>query len=344
VAVQFGQAVGFKNSLRTPIETPDGQPRQYDDALPEHTLGTVLVSAVFEAFTTIYRRKTDRYVRIATGGTGVLPPGDIPIELRQLLAAEASELATQFLHICIRAIDYCPPVDVTFGEFLRAMITADFQLVHDDRWGYREALIDAFRRRHILPRDVPFLSLDSLLWRAPDPRPPMPIDKLTFANLRFDGDPARPASRRALHHQACAVGEMLGDPDYAECLGIARQGHDDLHGDTVDPPRVHSVRVARRTGVDGQVLFDLVAEITQRRSTRRAGVPFDFLGGATVIIGPDGRVRYFVSKSVLNEERLERQAAFAGSAHGAELWEIRNGKRVHRSQLLRRLHGCDGRR
>jgi hypothetical protein len=71
-------------------------------------------------------------------------------------------------------------------------------------------------------------------------------------------------------------------------------------------------------------------------------VPFDFLGGATVIIGPDGRVRYFVSKSVLNEERLERPAAFAGSAHGAELWEVRNGKRVHRPRLLRHLHDRKG--
>ncbi|HEY5893625.1 MAG TPA: hypothetical protein VIT91_10380 [Chthoniobacterales bacterium] len=31
----------------------------------------------------------------------------------------------------------------SFGEYLRALITADFDLVPDDRWAYREALIDA---------------------------------------------------------------------------------------------------------------------------------------------------------------------------------------------------------
>jgi hypothetical protein len=62
-------------------------------------------------------------------------------------------------------------------------------------------------------------------------------------------------------------------------------------------------------GPDGQVVFDLIAEVTQTRKVRRRGGDrgFDFLGGATVVIGPDGHIRYVVSKSVLNEERLARQ-------------------------------------
>ncbi len=338
LAVQFGQALGVGGRLRTPLEPPDGTPRQYDPALEPHALGTVLVSAVFEAFATVFQRKTARYVRLATNGTGVLPPGAMPIELRRLLAAEATEIARQFIEICIRAIDYCPPVDVTFGEFLRAVITADYQLVHDDRWQYREAWIDAFRVRRILPRDVPFLSFDSLLWHGPDPRPPLPIAALTFARLQFDGDPAQPAGKRELKRQAQAIADMVYDPDYAGGFGIARNGEPALHGDTVDRPCVHSVRVARRVGPDGQVLFDLVAEVTQKRHTRRAGVPFDFLGGATVIIGPDGRVRYFIGKSVLDEQRLEREASYAASPGGAALWEVRDGRRVRRAELLRRLH------
>ena len=53
----------------------------------------------------------------------------------------------------IRASDYLPPVDVTFFEFLRSLITADFDLVPDDRLNYRVAFIDAFRRRGIYPKD-----------------------------------------------------------------------------------------------------------------------------------------------------------------------------------------------
>ena len=57
----------------------------------------------------------------------------------------------RFLDICIRAIDYCPPVDIEMGEYLRALVTADAELVHDDKWGYREALMRSFRRRADLP-------------------------------------------------------------------------------------------------------------------------------------------------------------------------------------------------
>ena len=39
-----------------------------------------------------------------------------------------------FFNVCVRALDYCPPVDITFGDFLRAVITSDFDL-HPRRQG-----------------------------------------------------------------------------------------------------------------------------------------------------------------------------------------------------------------
>ena len=45
--------------------------------------------------------------------------------LVKAIAQEASDVAAQFLNVCIRAIDYCPPADMEFGEYLRALITAD---------------------------------------------------------------------------------------------------------------------------------------------------------------------------------------------------------------------------
>ena len=67
--------------------------------------------------------------------------------------------------MCIRALDYCPPVDINFGDYLRALITADIDLVPDDDLGYRIALIDAFKRRGIYPRDIRTLSEESLCWK-----------------------------------------------------------------------------------------------------------------------------------------------------------------------------------
>lgn len=339
IARQFGQALGDDHGIRTPIEAPGAkEPRRYDPRLEAHQLGTILVSAVFEAFATIVGRKTARHVRLATGGTGILPAGDMPHELCDMMAKEASDVAQQFLEICIRAVDYCPPVDVTFGEFLRAMMTADAQLVFDDPWGYREAWIDAFRARGIFPDGVAFLSEDALVWRGPA-QALEPIDRLAFKRLRFNGDPARPASAKELHRQARALGAYITDPRNAPCFGIAFTGDPALDGDAVDPPVVQSVRTARRVGSDGQVLFDLVAEVTQVRHVQRGGVRFPFLGGATVIIGPDGAVRYLISKSVLNERRLEAQATYMGGEQGKAMWEVADGRWQRRPELFKLLHG-----
>ena len=49
--------------------------------------------------------------------------GDLPGPLADKLAEEASRTAEQFFVICARALDYCPPVDITFGDFLRAILT-----------------------------------------------------------------------------------------------------------------------------------------------------------------------------------------------------------------------------
>ena len=50
---------------------------------------------------------------------------------------------------------------------LRAIITADRDLIRDDDRGYRVAFIDAFRERGIVPYDVTRLAEDSLLWEPP---------------------------------------------------------------------------------------------------------------------------------------------------------------------------------
>ena len=122
---------------------------------------------MFDAFLAIYRNRTRDLLRIATGGTGILPLGDIHPDLVERLAQEASKTARHLLLMCIRAIDYCPPVDVTYGDYMRAMITADFDLVPEDDRNYRVAIIEAFRAWGIYPEDVRTLSVESLRWKAP---------------------------------------------------------------------------------------------------------------------------------------------------------------------------------
>ncbi|HEX2269956.1 MAG TPA: hypothetical protein VHH35_10490, partial [Pyrinomonadaceae bacterium] len=162
LAQQFGFATGSGKALRSALDEPGSKLR--DTVIEPHERGSILVAAVFDGFYKTYQRRITDLVRIATGGTGTLPQGDLHPDLVNRIATEASRTAQRVLDMCIRAFDYMPPVDVTFGDFLRAMITADFELVPDDEFNSRGAMIEAFRMRGIYPDGVGSLAEESLLW------------------------------------------------------------------------------------------------------------------------------------------------------------------------------------
>src|SRR5438094_9928666 len=96
--------------------------------------------------------------------------GQIPLgeALIKAIAQEASKVAGQFLNVCIRAIDYCPPADMGLGEYLRALITADSEAEREDKWGFREALMRSFRRLDVFPDHVLLLTEDECQRQLPD--------------------------------------------------------------------------------------------------------------------------------------------------------------------------------
>lgn len=316
VGVQFAQATGMGNQLRSAVSL-DEDIKVYDHNLPAHELGNILVNAVFEAFVTVFERKTARYVRLASGGTGILPDGALPHDLVSLLADEASRLACQFLKVIIRAVDYCPPVDMELGDYLRALVTADSDLVPNDTFGYRDALIDAFRKRKIYPRYVPTLSEAELCWKHPDSIKE-PIAGLSFAELRFDEDPGRPASREELIRQGNALGGFLTKSHLYHEFGISPPG------DSTAPPQIESVRSLRRIGPDGQISFELVAEVSQQTviTCPHTGRRLNFLGGATLIVDPNGVPRYIIRKRVDNKERQQRQLDLLNGQFGRRHWTV----------------------
>ena len=195
LAQQFGRAIGQYGALRDAIgefnvEENKWQPRQpnpndYQTVVEPHERGAILVAAVFEAFLSIYKCRVADLLRIASNGTGILTPGELHPDLVNRLADEAAKSAQQVLNMCIRALDYCPPVDITFGDYLRAIITADTDLFADDELGYRIAFIEAFRRRGIYPRDIRTLSEESLVWPNIKEDEQQIIFKFIAGNLRF---------------------------------------------------------------------------------------------------------------------------------------------------------------
>lgn len=314
-----------------------GGPRRYDPDREAHALGSVLVSAVFEAFATIVRRKTERYFRLA----GLDPEAPAPRSeaLVRALAREAGDVAAQFLNVCIRAIDYCPPADLELGEYLRALITADAELERADRWGFREALMRSFRRRHLFPDHVPFMTEDAVRWQPPAAE--LRVPGLAFRHLRFEGDPGRPASAAELGRQARALGRFVTDPRHAAHFHLVVPGQRPPRGVVqAPPPMVQSVRAARRVAPDGSVVFDLVAEVTQTCTVRHGGELFEVPGGCTVVIDPDGRIRYVIYKRFDSEARRARQhAAMRGPLRA--FWR-RDGRRyrLRAGNILLRIHAA----
>jgi hypothetical protein len=172
LAQQFALASGRGDALRSYLgKEEDGvwkpttpNPALLGETSEPHDRGAILVAAVFGAFTKVYRARTRDLFRIATEGTGVLREGDIHPDLVGRLAEEAQRAADRALQMCIRAIDYCPPVGITFGAFLRAIVTADYDMNLVDRENWRLAFIESFREWGISPRGTRSMAEDSLLW------------------------------------------------------------------------------------------------------------------------------------------------------------------------------------
>lgn len=310
LAVQFGEATGNYGALRSAIgrvDPADGKwkpivpdPARYRKTGEPHERGAILVSAVFSAFLSIYQTRTRDLVRLASGGSGILPDGDIHPDLVSRLAREVSKTAGHVLTMCIRALDYCPPVDVTFGDYLRALITADFEVVSDDDLNYRVALVEAFRRRGLYPAGVSSLSPASLRWAAPGKGlargsnedkllrehfvQPMlkeyreSIAELTSAGKKgwWDVDAERvPASEFAVNLRAAAyqilrrARRRLNSKQrqtLGRSLGVVLDARDAAF-------EVQSARPVRRLGPDGEVLTELLIETTQAIECCILGVP-----------------------------------------------------------------------
>jgi hypothetical protein len=301
---------------------------RYDRRKEHHDLGAVLVAAIFEAMSRVFDRKTRTLRKI-----GGLAPGARD-HLIELLTSEASDLAGQFLNIVIRAIDYCPPVDLTFGEFLRALVTADAVTVPDDPHGYREALVLAFRRYGVMVPAVPDLSEDALRWRPPEETFD-PILDLAFTRLRHGEEPGWFPPQDERERRGRVLGDFVTDGRH-KCFGVVppgRQGEDEY-----EPPVVESVRTLRRLTPDNELDFHVVAEVTQvvRRNKRR------FFGGSTVVIDETGRIRYVIGKGVGNKRRRHDTNAFLAAAP-REFQVAFDDEAWDSGTLIRRFHARSGR-
>jgi hypothetical protein len=306
LARQFGEVSGHGAGLRAALDQAPN-PELIRSVTEPHERGSILVAAMFDAFFTTYIRRTADLFRVYRAGGGQQNPVDLPQALAELLAEGASKTADMFFQICARGLDYCPPVDITFGDFLRAVITADTDLYPVDAHNVRDSIMQAFRRRGLLPTDVGFFSEDALKWpEASDAL--SPVDGLVF------GDPnGLSAEEKKVN------GEVLGAwaKAHAKVLGFA---------DGV-PINARSFHPMFRVGEDGMLRVDMVIELIQTTEVLVApDYPilgkFNLRSGVTLMVAnqpvvghekPPPLIRYVIPKLASDERILRQRATIVGS-------------------------------
>jgi hypothetical protein len=253
----------------------------------------VLVAAVLNAFVSIWVGRLKEL-------------GDESKLDRKRAAEEGAELADHLLNVCIRAIDYCPPTDIEFGDFASALLTVDAELnPSDGKYELRSQLRCALANYGIQPTSAGLPGRQTGSWNPPPPQTSFVYDRTHFESMRSDPD---------------ELFRFLWENRGAFRL------HNEAH------TRVLSVRPCTRTGRDGFTLRETVVEYHQSLKlfarelhtldiAKPDGMPdgtaVTLYGGNAVIFDEYGHVKYNIGKSILDAKRqtarldhLWRQGAF----------------------------------
>jgi hypothetical protein len=275
---EFGDALhetrggGLRRSVRLEPTTAWLNPKNREWQEP-HRRGEILVAAVTQAFLLMW---VARLKPITTDSVD-----------RDRAAEEGSRAARHLLEMCIRAIDYCPPVDFTYSDFLTALLASDLELAPDDDSHYRPAVIEAFGRFGLAALESQSVSLDDQT--APSYR------NFSYGALRSDQSEAF----RFLWDNAAL---LKIDPAYY------------LHVENVRP----SVRIGPRGFVVAETVVDYVQELRLTRAefdTRAASagisaptdIPADtalgLWGGGTIVFDEFGALKYHHAKPLTDWAR-----------------------------------------
>jgi hypothetical protein len=272
---------GLRRSVRIAPSRKLLDEGQYREA---HRRGEVLVAAVMRAFLETWM------ARVATLGK----VGDGEAYDRARVVEEGAEIADCLLTVVIRALDYTPPVDVRFGDYLSALLTSDRENRPDDsKYGLRDRLRTWFGAYGIDPASRP---AGDGCWEAP------PGD-LAYSRTHFE-------SLRT---------------DEAEVFRFLWENRAALRLDEDAYTRVMSVRPCLRVVQDGFTVRETVAEYkqvlhvlsTQLPSPVRApkDMPLDrgrelkLHGGGTLVFDEYGRLKYHISQGTRSERQNERLAS-----------------------------------
>ncbi len=298
LAREMSQAVGSgspaamgRDALRRSVEiepNPQAYTSAYDADRP-HDYGEVLVAVILNAFISIWYK---RVIPLDPMKTGFVD--------RARAVEEGAKAARHLLTMSIRALDYLPSNNVTFGDYARALITADFETAPDDgRYGYRDVLRKSFADYGIVDAETP----EALRWT-----PPPDQENLVYG---FDGHAEMQWDRESLYR---FLWENMAT------LGLSEKAY----------TKIVSVRPVVRHGPNGCVVRETVVEYTQQINTLASGLSglgltmptgmkpnayIELLGGGTLIFDDYGGLKYNIGVNVLGSSQQQRVQALWDAGH-----------------------------
>jgi hypothetical protein len=209
-------------ALRRSVKLKRGKPyREMPEYQEPHDRGELLVAAMMNSFIDIWIARLAKIGTLADG-----------MKDRSLVVEEGAKVADHLLTMGIRALDYCPPTDITFPDYLSALLTIDREVVPDDsKYGYRAALLENFKAYDIAHADDAGADGTWSRWEG----------ELVYSRSHFDS--------------------MLRDEQEVARFLWENQRALELHPDAYI--QVESVRPCSRIGPDGFILRETVAVYTQ---------------------------------------------------------------------------------
>jgi hypothetical protein len=232
IAEQLGKVQLGERAIRYPKELHEGNWwRDDEEYLKPHRRCEILVAAVMRTLRDMWIKRLKPLIHDQT---------DEPWLDLDRTVEEGARVANYLLGMTIRALDYLPPVDVDFADFLDAILAADEIVSPDDPFEYRGALEGAFNVFDIFRPETPHIIYGK-----------GKIPKADYTNLNFN----------SLRH----------DPE--EVYRFIWNNPEALRIDLNYPLYVNRVRATTRVGPDGMVVEEVIADYTQNLCITAAELP-----------------------------------------------------------------------
>lgn len=297
LAEQMGAAMSQTRgkALRRSLELkPHRGILREEEFMEEHRRGEVLVAAVLGALVETWSKRV-KGLAVSANGT---------LDLARVVE-EGRSIADRLLTMCIRALDYCPPVHLTFGDYLSALVTSDREINPDDsQYDFRRLLLKTFASFGIDPTSN-YGDSERGVWGEPE----------------FE-------HRGQIIYDRTHFEPMQRDPD--EVFRFIWENRKTLRLHEGAYTRVLSVRPCVRVGDDGFMLRETVAEYVQilrlkPDELRRHGytdpgpdlLPRDrevFLyGGGVLILDEFGKLKFHIHNRLENHRLQSERVHYLAS-------------------------------